>query len=112
MGLNINDNILKYFRFADDMILIAKNSGVKLKVIVEILNEMSMEAGLPINAKKTKILLNNINLEILIEEEKIEVVDEYVYLGQLLSFHKRTKKINKQKNKHRMEKILSTKMRV
>ena len=83
---------LNHLRFADDVMLIAKNS-MELGAMAEDLRRASEEYGLSINFSKTKVLSNISNLgEIKVGGNVIEKVQEYKYLGQLISFDNKTEK--------------------
>ena len=56
------------------------------------LEKVSARVGLAINGKKTKILSNNTGKNISTDDQKIEIVEDYTYLGQVISFKNRTKK--------------------
>ncbi len=90
-GININGEYLNNLRFADDVIIITTNP-FELTNLIRELNEAAKKAGLSININKTKILSTNPNLEINIDNSKIEIVDEVVYLGQLISLKNKTEK--------------------
>lgn len=50
------------------------------------LSDESSKAGLSMNLNKTKIMTNSILTEIIkVNNEQIEYVHEYIYLGQLIS---------------------------
>ena len=52
------------------------------------LHQESLKVGLSMNIKKTKIMKNeliNENINIIIGGNEIEVVQNYIYLGQLIS---------------------------
>ncbi len=83
--IKIRDQKLAHFkhltnlRFADDIAIVAK-SGEELKVMAADLRIESEKVGLTINYDKTKILTNIADLdEIRINNNKIEIVDEYKY---------------------------------
>lgn len=82
-GVNIDGEKLNHLRFADDVVLIAKNSR-DLNEMLQELNAKGKEVGLKINAEKSKIMqtagLPKAN--ILIDGVVLEEVDSYVYLGQ------------------------------
>ncbi len=63
-----------------------------LEKMLKDLNEGEKKAGLNINLEKTKILSRNRETDILLDNQKLEKVEEIVYLGQLVSFEKRTNK--------------------
>ena len=92
-GLNLGKyKNLNHLRFADDVVLIAKN-GEELGGMAEDLRRASEEYGLSINFSKTKVLTNISNLaDIKVGENVIEKVQEYKYLGQLISFDNKMEK--------------------
>ena len=83
--MKIGDEYLSNLRFADDIVLFSE-SAIGLQQMLEELNRESLKVGLKMNKKKTKIMFNrHIQAEqIQIQNEALEVVDEYVYLGQLI----------------------------
>lgn len=84
-GLNINGEKLNHLRFADDLILFAE-CPIKLEQMLQQLSDQSAEAGLTMNTAKTKIMTNSSQTHtITVNSEKIEYVEEYVYLGQLIA---------------------------
>lgn len=76
-GLQISGEYLSNLRFADDLVLIAKN--------LSDLYHKSKLAGLELNWNKTKIMPKTPGINIEIEGTKTENVEEIVYLGQLIS---------------------------
>lgn len=83
-GLNINGENLSHLRFADDIILFSDCPKTLESMLQQLSNE-SIKAGLSMNLTKTKIMSNSTNIEIKIKDEVIEYVQEYIYLGQLIS---------------------------
>lgn len=84
-GLNINGENLSHLRFADDLILFSENPKT-LETMLQQLAKESEKAGLSMNLTKTKVMSNSSQTEpITINNETIEYVREYVYLGQLIS---------------------------
>ena len=86
-GVNINGNLINNLRFADDIDLIDENFNNLIKQI-ETTSDSAKQAGLIINAKKTKIMVfreKDNNQEIKISEETIENVNKFEYLGSLLT---------------------------
>ncbi len=86
-GIMVNGERINHLRFADDIVLISNN----VTDITEMLNQLSAESktlGLKINMKKTKVMfndyINTIN-DVRIENDTVEAVDGYVYLGQLVT---------------------------
>ena len=83
---------LNHLRFADDVVIIARNER-ELNSMAEELMVASEEYGLSINLAKTKVLTNISNLgEIKLGDTKIEKVQEYRYLGQIISFDNKIEK--------------------
>ena len=87
-GIKIDGEFISHLRFADDIIIFANNSEELQKMLRE-LNQESLLVGLSMNLKKTKIMTNNQaevdNLMITIDNNIIEEVDHYIYLGQCIS---------------------------
>ncbi|CAB3228197.1 unnamed protein product [Arctia plantaginis] len=87
IGLNINGQKLNHLRFADDLILFSEDSR-RLERMLQQLAEESATAGLSMNISKTKIMTNAQQSDldaIMVNEKEIEYVNEYIYLGQLIS---------------------------
>lgn len=84
-GININGENLNHLRFADDLVLFSE-CPEKLQHMLQELSDQSAKAGLSMNTAKTKIMTNSTKTyNITVNNEKIEYVEEYVYLGQLIS---------------------------
>ena len=105
-------------RFADDIVLIAKNEN-KLRVMAGELMRESREVGLTMNLSKTKIMTNIQNLaNIQLGDSVIEKVEEYKYLGQSISFADKTNKelkirrANSWKDFWAQRRVLKSKMRL
>lgn len=86
LGININGERLNNLRFADDIVLISDNME-DIKKMTKDLREAAGTIGLKMNINKTKVMSNREDATpIEIEgEKKIEIVEEYIYLGQLIS---------------------------
>uniref|UniRef100_A0A914XQI0 Reverse transcriptase domain-containing protein n=1 Tax=Plectus sambesii TaxID=2011161 RepID=A0A914XQI0_9BILA len=86
-GINIDGCYLSHLAFADDVVIIS-HSYSQLCQMVKELAAASLQVGLKINIKKTKLLANCCSgrTPIKICREEIAQVDEFVYLGQLISF--------------------------
>lgn len=95
LGININGKTLTSIRFADDVAVFSETEN-GLQEMLDQINEESKKAGLQINIEKTKIISNrNLNMDIGLENSTIEKVEEFTYLGQLISMEEcQTKEIN------------------
>lgn len=90
-GIRICGQLLNNLRFADDIVLIS----TKAKHIQEMTTELTSlckNYGLQINKSKTKVMTNHIREDIILDHEKIEYIEDYIYLGQLKSFKDQEKK--------------------
>lgn len=83
-GITINGNLISHLRFADDLILFS-DSPKKLQTMISDLDIESKKAGLHMNMDKTKVMTLNEKTEIKVNNETIDYVDEYSYLGQNIS---------------------------
>jgi hypothetical protein len=54
--------------------------------MVNELTKLSTDIGLQINTEKTKVMTNRAETENKLNEEALEYVQKYKYLGQLISF--------------------------
>ncbi|EYC40932.1 hypothetical protein Y032_0589g376 [Ancylostoma ceylanicum] len=90
-GLRLGNKILSYLAYADDIVLLAQN-GEDLQVMIEKLHQAAAQVGLQINFMKTKWmrLSNEVHTEeqltIAVDENVIERVNHFIYLGQRISF--------------------------
>ncbi|KAJ4435084.1 hypothetical protein ANN_23659 [Periplaneta americana] len=87
-GITIDGKKLSNIRFADDIVLLA-TSAKKLEAMIVELQNLSTEVGLQLNPQKTKVMTNNSKIPITIGSRQLDYVTEYIYLGQLMSFHNR-----------------------
>ena len=87
-GILIDGEYLSHLRFADDIIIFTRNIA-ELHEMLQELNQASLEVGFSMNFKKTKIMCNkhaeDTNRKITIDNNEIEEVDHYIYLGQRIS---------------------------
>lgn len=90
-GLNINGSKLNHLRFADDLVLFEENPEILEKMIQD-LNTESKKIGLKMNPRKTKLMTNSTKTNISVNHETLEFVEEYTYLGQLISPNDQTEK--------------------
>ena len=85
-GVRIYGEYLSHLIFADDIVLIA-NSTSKLQEMLQDIHDISKPVGLKMHLGKTKVTCNkhlNKN-DVIINEKKIEEVNSYVYLGQIVT---------------------------
>ncbi|KAJ2946764.1 hypothetical protein O0L34_g12828 [Tuta absoluta] len=85
-GIWIEDKFLSHLRFADDIVVFAKSAS-ELKEMITALSETSRKVGLQMNFSKTKIMTNYHQVPIKVDDNIIEYVDNYVYLGKQISFN-------------------------
>lgn len=82
---------LNKLTFADDIALMA-NSKEEILEMIEELRDVSSQVGLKINEAKTKIISNTPDDEYKIGDWTVEKVEDYTYLGQVMSFKEKMKK--------------------
>ena len=84
-GINIDGQYLSYLAFADDIALISQNAD-QIQSMLNQLADASANVGLKINISKTKVVSSiNIQTPLEVQVNVIETVDQFVYLGQLVS---------------------------
>jgi len=83
-GLQIRGRMIVNFRYADDIILLA-TSEAELQELVDRLDQVSHKYSLLINIDKTKIMVSDVACRILIQNELLEQVDMFPYLGSLIT---------------------------
>ena len=74
-GRNINN-----LRYADDTTFMAE-SKEELKSLLMKVKEESEKPGLKLNILKTKIMVSRLTTSYQIDEEKMETVTEFIFLG-------------------------------
>ncbi|KAI5640813.1 reverse transcriptase (RNA-dependent DNA polymerase) domain-containing protein [Phthorimaea operculella] len=84
-GLRMNDLLVKCLLYADDQVILA-SSAEELQEMVNIMNEALKKKGMKVNVSKTKTMVlekedSTTECNIMIEEERVEQVKEFVYLG-------------------------------
>jgi hypothetical protein len=97
MGIRVNGEKMSHLRFADDIVLMSSN-GVELQEMMKQLNEESKKLGMKMNMKKTKVMFDKFcgEIEVQVDRTKTVKVEEYVYLGQLVTMQKdKTDEINR-----------------
>ncbi|GFS13080.1 endonuclease-reverse transcriptase [Elysia marginata] len=88
-GIQIGGHIINNLRYADDIVLIAENAK-DLKRLLDIVREESQKRGLQLNSKKTIIMVVSWketppNINIYINDTKLQQGDQFKYLGALIS---------------------------
>ena len=77
--------MIRNLRYADDIILLA-TSEAELQELVDRLERVSRKYSLLINVNKTKVMASDgIACRILIQNEQLEEVDTFPYLGSLIT---------------------------
>ena len=85
LGININGEYINHLRFADDIVIMAETLE-DLSTMLNDLSRVSAGVGLKMNKDKTKIMSNSLVVptSVVVDGSALEVVDEYVYLGQIV----------------------------
>jgi len=84
-GLQIGGRMITNLRYSDDIILLA-TSEAELQELVDRLDRVSCKNGLLINVNKTKVMASDgIACRILIQNEQLEQVVTFPYLGSLIT---------------------------
>jgi len=87
-GISVNGTQINNLRFADDIDLIDEEQE-RLQKNTQILQKEGNKAGLKINMKKTKTLVfgrKEIDKKLEILNQEVENVEEFVYLGSLITW--------------------------
>ncbi|MFH4977278.1 hypothetical protein AB6A40_003987 [Gnathostoma spinigerum] len=90
-GVNINGDVLTHLRFADDIVILAKDIQTAQEMLLQ-LNEESRAAGLKVNIPKTKCMRSDEGTltPIQLDGEVVEEVNSFTCLGQVLNMHHKT----------------------
>ncbi|XP_063591867.1 uncharacterized protein LOC134768956 [Penaeus indicus] len=88
-SIKIGGRTITNLRYADDVVLVA-GSMLELQTLVNRINESSLQAGLQLNASKTKVLkiINNHGDNkdnIKVNGNNIENLDNFIYLGAMFT---------------------------
>ena len=78
-GRNINN-----LRYADDTTLTAE-SNEELNSLLAKVEEENRKAGLKLNIQKTKIMSSGLITSWQIDEEKVEIVTDFIFLGSKIT---------------------------
>lgn len=89
LGININGEYMTHLRFADDIVVMAETLE-DLSRMLDDLSRVSQQVGLKMNMDKTKVMLNShvVPTPVKVGSSTLEVVDEYIYLGQKVQLGK------------------------
>ena len=89
-GVKINGKRLNHLRFADDIVTISETAE-ETKIMLTELNTESKKDGMKMHMGKTKVMFKKFAKEkdIIIENQSIEKVEEYVYVGTLTEMSKK-----------------------
>lgn len=84
-GLRLGELLVKCLLYADDQVLLAE-SAEEMQKMVTLVNESFSKRGMKINVSKTKVMVLErdekvTECRIMIGDEKVEQVNEFVYLG-------------------------------
>ena len=83
-GLKIARRNINNIRYADDTILMAE-SEEELKSLLMRVKEESEEVGLTLTLKKTKIIASSPITSWQIDEERMETVRDFIFLGSKIT---------------------------
>ena len=79
-GIKIAGRNINNLRYADDTILMAE-SEEELKSLLMKVKEENAKAGLKLNIQKMKIMASSPIISRQIDEEKVEIVTDFIFLG-------------------------------
>jgi len=93
-GLKVGGYTINNLRYADDTVLLAESEQDLQELVTKINNE-SVKLGLKMNVKKTKTMIitkgtDRPRMKIVIDGKVVEQVDNFAYLGQLVTEDGRT----------------------
>ena len=83
-GIKIVRRNINNLRYADDTTLIAE-SEEELKSLLLMLKEESEKAGLKLNIQKSKIMVSGLITPWQTDEEKVETMTDFLFLGSKIS---------------------------
>ena len=83
-GIKIVRRNINNLRYADDTTLIAE-SEEELKSLLMMLKEESEKAGLKLSIQKTKIIASGLITPWQTDEEKVETMTDFLFLGSKIS---------------------------
>ena len=83
LGIKISGRNINNLRYADDTTLIAQSE--ELKSLLMRVKEESEKVGLKLNIQKTKIMASGPIISWKIDEEKVEIVTDFIFLGSKIT---------------------------
>ena len=83
-GISIGGKKVTNLRYADDTTFIAGTKDDLTQLITKV-KRASEEAGLYLNIKKTKMMTTGKLEHILVDDNNIEIVDKFIFLGVLIT---------------------------
>ena len=83
-GIKIAGRNINNLRYADDTTLMAENEK-ELKSLLMKMKEQSEEVGLKLNIQKTKIMASSPITSWQIDEEIVETVSDFIFLGSKIT---------------------------
>ena len=94
-GVSINGKNINNLRYADDTVLLAESKD-DLQILTNNVRHYSKQSGLDMNVKKTKTMVISRDIgtraNISIDNEELEQVEEFKYLGQTITADAKTEK--------------------
>jgi len=86
--VKVNGVVVNSERFSDDQAMVS-NSNIGLQRIIDALNTTSVEYGMKINFKKTKVMRmcksGRSNVNIMIYSSRVELVRQFTYVGNVIT---------------------------
>ena len=84
-GIKIAGRNINNLRYADDTTLMAAESEEELKSLLKRVKKESEKAGLKLSIQQTKIMASGPITSWQIEEEKVEAVADFIFLGSKIT---------------------------
>lgn len=79
-GINISGRNINNLRYADDTTLLSETAD-DLKCLLQKMEKESAATGLKLNMKKTFVMINGPIHEFHINNDQVEIVNEFIFLG-------------------------------
>ena len=83
-GIKIGGRNINNLRYADDTIILAETAD-DLQYLLRKIKEESAVAGLKLNMRKTCVMTNGPIQEFHIDNEQVEIVKEFIFLGSSIN---------------------------